>query len=118
MIGLLDSADAHHARAAAELDRRAGDHLELHLAASAYSEVLVAPLRDGHAETVERFIARGQVEIVPLDRTLAREAAGLRALYGSLRLGDALVLATALAREAELLTFDDRLRRIAREAGR
>nr|MBA3299470.1 PIN domain-containing protein [Thermoleophilaceae bacterium] len=44
-------------------------------------------------------------------RAIARAAAALRACHGTLRLGDALVLAVARERDAELLTFDARLRR-------
>jgi len=116
VIGLLDSADAHHERAVAELDRRAEEDVELLLAASAYAEALVKPLRDGTGDVVERFIERGLVEVVPITRATARAAAELRARHRALRLGDALVLATARANDAELLTFDDGLRRIARES--
>jgi predicted nucleic acid-binding protein len=115
IIALLDAGDAHHARAVAELDRRAAAPADLLIAATAYSEVLVRPLRDGHGDTVERFLERGPVEVVPVDRAVAREAASLRARHTSLRLADALVLASARMREAELLSFDDRLRRIAEQ---
>ncbi len=114
VIGLLDSADVHHHRAVAELDRRAEDHAHLLLAASAYAEVLVQPLRDGRGDVVERFVQRSRLEVVPIDRATARAAAALRARHRALRLADALVLATARALDAELLTFDERLRRIAR----
>lgn len=114
VIALLDGADAHHERAVAELSRREGDPPDLLIAATAYTETLIRPLRDGYGDTVERFLERGPVEVVPIDRSVARAAARLRADHASLRLGDALVLATAHAREAELLTFDERLGRIAR----
>ncbi|MGI8660678.1 MAG: type II toxin-antitoxin system VapC family toxin [Thermoleophilaceae bacterium] len=114
VIALLDGADAHHERAVAELSSRQGGPPDLLIAATAYTEALIRPLRDGHGDTVERFLARGPVEVVPIDRTVAAAAARLRADHASLRLGDALVLATAHAREAELLTFDERLHRIAR----
>ena len=114
MIGLLDAADAHHTRAVAEL-KRAGSSDRLLLAASAYAEALVKPLRDGYGELVDRFVERSLVEVVPIDRATAKAAASLRARHRVLRLGDALVLASARAHAAELLTFDDRLRRISRE---
>jgi predicted nucleic acid-binding protein len=106
-IGFLDPADAHHDRAVSSL--RELDRSSLMMPASAYSETLVRPLATGNADLVERFIDGLRIEIVPLDRQVARHAAGLRAEHGALRLPDALVLATARLREAGLLTFDDRL---------
>lgn len=110
-IGFLDPSDAHHERAVSSV--RELDRSELIMPASAYSETLVRPLADGNAEAVERFVDGLQIEIVSLDRALARRAAALRAEHGSLRLPDAIVLATAQAREADLLTFDDRLASLA-----
>jgi predicted nucleic acid-binding protein len=86
------------------------------MAASAYSEALVQPLVKGRDAAVEEFVGSLRVEIVAADRRIGRRAAELRAQYRSLRLPDALVLGTALAREARLLTFDARLARLAGEA--
>ena len=80
--------------------------------ASTYSEALVRPIRRGVGDTVEEFIDRGGIEVIALDRPTARRAAELRARHRSLRLPDALTLATALEHEAELLTFDRKLRRL------
>jgi predicted nucleic acid-binding protein len=110
-IGFLDPTDAHHERAVSSL--RETDRDELLIAAVAYSEILVWPLAKGHADLVEEFIDGLRVEVVPLDREIARCAAGLRAEYSALRLADAIVLATARHREAALVTFDERLRRFA-----
>jgi len=52
--------------------------------------------------------------IVPIDRAVARRAAGLRAQDQSLRLPDAMSLATAVATASALLTLDKKLRQIAR----
>ena len=106
-IGFLDPSDAHHDRAVASL--RELDRSDLMMPASAYSETLVRPLEAGHADLVERFVDGLQVEIVPLDREIARAAAALRAEHRALRLPDALVLATARRHEAGLLTYDERL---------
>lgn len=110
-IGFLDPADAHHERAVASL--RETDRDELLIAASAYSETLIWPLAKGHAALVEEFIDGLRVEVVPLSREIARGASELRAEHSALCLGDAIVLATARHREAALLTFDERLRRLA-----
>jgi predicted nucleic acid-binding protein len=106
-IGFLESTDAHHDRAVAEMRRCEGAPLSM--AASAYSEVLVRPLALGHADTVEAFVQALRIEITPVDRKIARSAAELRSEHARLRLPDALVLATARARGAHLLTFDERL---------
>lgn len=109
-IGLLESTDAHHERALRAL--RECDGAPLSMAASAYSETLVRPLAKGHAAPVEAFVERLRVEIVPLDRGIARRAAELRSEHGRLRLPDALVLASAEARDARLITFDERLAQV------
>jgi len=115
LIGLLEEGDAHHARAMTELRVRAAREDRLLLVASAYAEILVGPMRKGHEAVVDGFIRDSRTEVVPIDAELARAAARLRARHRALRLADALVLACAHRHEAELLTFDDRLRRIARE---
>lgn len=110
-IALLDPADRHHEQAAAVL--REHDRSSLIMAASAYSETLVRPLALGLEEAVEAFVDGLRIEIVAADRDIGRRAARLRAEHGALRLPDALVLATAQAREAGLLTFDGPLARLA-----
>ena len=112
-IGLLDSADAHHERAVAILEEHTRSSLLM--AASAYSEALVRPLAKGLEDAVEEFVFSLNVEIVPADRDIARRAAYLRVEHRALRLPDALVVATAQARDVSLLTFDDRLTRLARK---
>lgn len=110
-IGFLDPADAHHDRAVAAL--RDLDRSALLMPVSAYSETLVKPLAAGLGDRVEDFVDGLRVEVVPLDRAIARSAAALRAEHSGLRLPDALVLATARSREARLLSFDERLSRYA-----
>ena len=70
----------------------------LALPASAYAEVMVGPQRRGQdaATTVDAFIDALPAAVEPATRDIARAAAALRARHGrSLRLPDALVLATA-----------------------
>jgi predicted nucleic acid-binding protein len=76
---------------------------------------MVRPLARGAGETVDEFIDAIGATVVPVDRELARLAASIRERHRSLRLPDALSLATALVAEAELVTFDQRLRRVARK---
>ncbi len=112
VIGLIDPRDAHHDEAVAELKAAATRGDDLLMASSAYAEAIIEPLRAGQGELVDGFVDASRIAIVSIDRGIARQAAALRAQHGSLRLGDALVLAVAREREASLLTFDARLRRI------
>lgn len=110
VIAILDENDAHHAasvRAVDEASRR-GDIVIL--PASAYSEVLVSPSRAGpDAIGVVDSVVDGLPMVVePIDRAIAGAAAGLRATHGRrLKLGDALVIATAVVLEAERVITTD-----------
>ncbi len=117
LIGFLDSSDAHHDRAVSELRPRiaAGDRILI--SASVYAEVLVRPLRAGTDATVDDFLDAVRAEVVPVDRSIARRAAQLRASHNNLRLPDAFSLATALIFAVELLTLDEALRRVAEREG-
>lgn len=82
------------------------------MAASAYGETLVRPLASGYEDLVDAFIDSFGVEIVPIDRSLARRVAAIRAAHPTLQLPDAAVVAAAQLRDAQLLTFDERLRQL------
>jgi predicted nucleic acid-binding protein len=113
LIAFLDAADAQH-QAAVELLRprlAAGDRILL--SASVYAEVMVRPIQRGTQATVDEFLDAINATVVPIDRTLSRRAAGLRADHRGLRLPDAVSLAAARVNAAELLTFDVRLARVA-----
>lgn len=109
VIAFFSAADAHHSRAVGEF--RAANEREdsFVMPASAYSEILVHALRQGREGLIESFVDRLGIEVVPVDRELARLAAECRAEHRTLRLPDALVLALARASGARLLTFDERL---------
>lgn len=112
-VAFFTATDAHHDRAVAELTA-AGERREaLSMAASAYSEIMVHAVRRGRGDLIETFVERLRIEVVALDRAIAARAAELRAEQRALRLPDALVLATAQARQARLLTFDGPLARLA-----
>jgi predicted nucleic acid-binding protein len=113
VIAFLDPGDDQHATAVAELRPRLAAGDKLLVAASVYAETIAQPLQDGTDATVDEFFDAAGIEIVPLDRAVARRAATLRAEHRSLRLPDALSLATALAVDAALITFDKELRQIA-----
>lgn len=57
------------------------------------------------------------IAVAPLTATIAERAAELRAAHDRLRLPDAIVLATARDLGGDLLTYDDRLARIAAKSG-
>ena len=116
VIGFLDAADANHSRAVATVGPwLTGDH-HVSISASVYTEILVRPLRSGTAAIVDDFVDAVPIEVVATNRGIARRAAELRATHRTLRLPDALSLATALQQRAEFLTLDAKLRRIAQRA--
>jgi predicted nucleic acid-binding protein len=117
IIAFLDAADDQHERAVEELKVRldAGD--DVALSASVYAEVMVRPSQRGTEAKVDDFLDAVGAKVIAVDRELARRAAQLRSRHRSIRLPDALSLATALVEGADLLTLDRGLRRIAqREA--
>lgn len=119
VIGLLDADDAHHRPSAEALAAamQAGDRLAM--AASAFAECLVGPSRRGHSAvaTVNNLFERLPIDVVELDAETARRAAALRAKHSSLRLPDALVLATAAQSNAARLITTDRRWPTARKLG-
>jgi predicted nucleic acid-binding protein len=113
LIGLLDTADPHHDRAIDDVEAADGEGRQLLLPASAYSETLVAFARAGRVEDARRAIAAMGITVVSLTDTIAERAAELRARHNSLRLPDAIVLATAQEAKGRLLSYDRRLSRLA-----
>lgn len=110
VIAVLDTDDVHHAAARAALrdaiDR--GDRLILPV--SAYAEVMVGPHREGESAvtTVDAFVDALPAVVEPVTRATARSAAALRARHGrSLRLPDALVIATADVLGADVVLTTD-----------
>jgi predicted nucleic acid-binding protein len=114
VIAFLDAGDDQHERAVDLLRPLLGGGAEIVIGASAYAEVMVRPLARGTGGRVDEFIDAIGATVLAIDRELARRAAGLRARHRSLRLPDALSLATALTADAQLVTLDRRLRRVAR----
>jgi predicted nucleic acid-binding protein len=110
VIAALDGSDAHHASAVEALRASRGTGATLVVPASAYAEALVGPSRRGSdaVATVDAFLDALPAAVEPVSREVAREAAGLRAAHGSsLRLPDALVVATARVIGAELVLTTD-----------
>lgn len=118
LIAFLDPGDAQHERAVEELRPRLTGGEELLIGATVYAEVIVRPLQQGTVTTVDDFLGAAGVRFVIVDRAIARRAAELRAEHASLRLPDAMSLATALVSDADLLTLDKKLKRISRQVHR
>ena len=108
VIAFLDPADALHDPAVAALSVH--QHDELLIPASVYAEILVAPYRRGAkaVDAVEAFLSDFAVRVAPLTPTIARAAAKLRGKSRSLRLPDALVLATADELDADTVLTGDK----------
>ncbi len=110
LIGYLDRDDSHHARSVTVMNESASE--ELHLPASAYADVMVGAHRAGIADEVRKRIDELELLIDPIDRAMADAAARFRATHRSLRLPDALLLATAHQVDGEVITTDRGLGRI------
>ena len=110
IIGFLDANDAHHAAANVALGDARLRHDRLVVPASAFAEVMVAPSRKGAAAiaAVRDLVDRLPLEIAPLDAEIALAAGSLRARHPSLKLPDALVIATADHLGADHLITTDR----------
>ncbi|MBK6858212.1 MAG: PIN domain-containing protein [Microthrixaceae bacterium] len=110
LIGFLDSNDAHHpASLEVFTDAHAGND-RLVLPASALAEILVGPSRRGTAAVgaVRELLDRLPIEVEPVGSEIAIAAAALRARHRSVKLPDALVIATAAHLDADLLVTTDR----------
>jgi toxin FitB len=110
LIGFLDESDAHHDTSIREFEsaRRRG---EIAIPASALAESMVAPARHGDAslDSVREFVERLPLGVMQLDAEVAIIAAQVRAQFGPrLKLPDALVIATAINWEADVLVSTDR----------
>lgn len=110
VIAFLDGTDAHHDGARSALSTALDNAERLSIAASALAECLVGPARRSTkaVELVRTVIDRLPVSVVQLDEEIATQAALLRARHRSLKLPDALVIATAEHSSADRLITTDR----------
>jgi predicted nucleic acid-binding protein len=115
LIALLDTADAHHERSIEDVEAADQAGQELLAPASAYSEALVAFARANRVSDARKAIFAMGIDVAPLTSAMAEHAAKLRAQHDSLRLPDAIVLATADELDGEILSYDERLSRLARK---
>jgi predicted nucleic acid-binding protein len=115
LIGLLDTADAHHERSVDDIEAADGAGQQLLVPASAYSEALVAFARAGRIGEARAAIAAMGIAVTPLTETIAEHSAELRAWHERLRLPDAIVLATSRELGGKLLSYDRGLARLAED---
>lgn len=116
LIGYLEQTDAHHFAAVARVRRAVEGAGRLLLSVVNYSELLVRPLqtrRPDAATATDAMLAALAIELIPVDRDLARRAAGIRART-KVALPDAYAIATALdearpGAAVELESFDRRV---------
>ncbi len=114
LIGLLDTADAHHAQAIQDTEAADQASRPLLVPASAYSEALVAFARANRIKDAREAVTAMGLTITPLTATIAEHAAELRARHKRLRLPDAIVLASAHELNGDLLSYDHNLVRLTR----
>lgn len=110
VIGFLDGDDALHEESVAAV-RRAARQQSLAASVITYAEVMTGVSRGHHPrERVEGFFDTVIRELLPVDKKTAACAASLRGGHRSLKMPDALILASAdLHADVEsILTGDDK----------
>ena len=114
VIGFLDEDDALHRAADAEIRKLLGEQ-RLLVSAVTYAEVLTGAKLGHHPEKqVAGFFAELISEMIPVDVAVAEQAADFRAQLKSLRMPDALILASAqIDPEIDLVvTGDERAKKL------
>ncbi len=114
VIGALDRRDPHHPRARALILRLLGDGASLHLSVVNYAEALVKPAEDRVTlELATEAIATLGIHVHSPDASIGRDAARLRGM--NISLADGFALATARQLDADIASFDNRVRAAAKE---
>ena len=110
VIGHLDRTNPHHHAATNALREAASSAQRLALPVTAFAECLVYPTKAGEetAASFEAALAAIPISVLNADIDIARSAAVLRAGHPSLKLPDALVIATAIVNQADALITTDR----------
>ena len=111
VIAFFDANDPHHDAARDALTAATDAQDDLVLPASAYSEVLVRPFMRGDTavDRIDGLSDELPARVEAASRSIAKAAAALRAEHGrTLRLPDALVLATAADLGADRVLTTDR----------
>jgi predicted nucleic acid-binding protein len=114
LIAHFNAPDAHHQDATAFLAANATN--DLWIGPLNLAEVLVGPARTGDREQVSRAIADIGVREVQLPADAAIRLADLRTTTG-LKMPDCCVVLTAQQTGTQVVTFDERLQRAAKNLG-
>jgi predicted nucleic acid-binding protein len=115
LIGFLNAGDAHHGHAVNLVREALAPGTRRMLSAVNYSEILIGPIKTGKEarDRVEHMLGQFAIEVMTVDRALAKRAAAVRARTG-LKL---YALATAIHAEhrgyedVRLLSFDEQVMR-------
>ncbi len=111
LIGFMDAIDVHHAQSKQAISDAVDRHDQIAVPASAYAEALVVPVRlgDRALAAAHRVVEELPLQVIPINAAIAEVAAHLRQRHGAtLRLPDALVIATAVHLDADALVTTDR----------
>ncbi len=114
LIGHLDARDPHHEKATTLLE--ASDAEPLGASTITLAETLVAPARAGRIEDAQGALDKLGVQDLGLGEGAPVRLAKLRAETG-LKLPDCCVLAVARQHDGSVASFDDDLRKAARQLG-
>ena len=114
LIAFMSPEDAHHAEAIEWMRQATRPQTERWISAVNYSELLIAPLREGKQEHVKAMLGHFSITTAVVDMALAERAASVRART-NLKLPDAYALATAIDLEhrgrsdVRLASFDKKV---------
>lgn len=106
LIALLDSEHLHHSDAVAQFERLG---VAPAISALALGELL-SSFEIRRREKLKRLSASFE-PVVPVDAEIAAKGAEIRVEH-RLSLGDAIIVASALVRDTELLTFDKKMQNV------
>ena len=107
LIAIFKESDKHHKTI---VKRLLQSEEQIVLSSIALSESLVHSYRVDQGEEMKALITDWADEIIDVDQEIAIYAAQLRAT-NNLKLGDALISATAILHNCTLITFDEKLAR-------
>lgn len=109
VIAFLDAGDAFHQSAEKRIRQLLAEGQNLYASVVTYAEVLTGAERGHHAGDVVRgFFDELITWVMPVDRSVAERAAGLRGKHRSLRMPDALILAGAdIDQDVDLILCSD-----------
>ncbi len=105
LIALLDAGDHHHHEAVSHLAKLGAVPA---MSAMALGEILSS--FESHRRIRFKKLSAG-FQIVPVDAEVAAKAAEIR-VENRIALGDAIIIASALIHDTELLTFDKRMQSV------